>query len=260
MVKNCARCGALFTRNCGAHKFCSAACRLADTADRAPVALGCPGCGNAFHRHVWEVERGAKYCSHACYQRASVGKPRVRKTARSENRCLVCGAAFEVGGRGGPKKDALFCSVPCRLAGRYRNGSTAAMLTEVQAAYLAGLVDGEGSIMLNPRAGGSITSRVVISNTHRGVLDWVAETTGIGNVQAHRPQDARHRAGWMWVTNGDGALSLLEQIRPYMIIKTEQADLAVEAQRRLRDPSTKTGAWQMEYSARVSDLNRRGPR
>lgn len=260
MSDTCAVCGTAFKRRNYRQRFCSHACRDADM--ERWVDLTCVGCGAAFRRHPWEVRQGrAKYCGPACFHRSTAGLPRVRKVDAVEDRaCLVCLAPFKVGGSKHPKKSTRFCSVECRRLARYRNGRRAAALSTAQAAYLAGLIDGEGSIMLNPRGAGAITSRVAISNTHRGILDWVASTTGVGKVQTMRAEGISNRTSYAWVTNGDGALSLLEQVRPFMIVKTAQADLAIEAQRRLRDPSTKTGPWQQEYRERVQALNRRGPR
>lgn len=227
------------------------------------VPLSCAQCGAVFEVERWQAQPGPrqkKFCSVACYRAASVGHPSYHPDPSEERTCVACGATFTVGGRGRPPKRTRFCSIECTNRGRYRNGATARVLVEVDAAYLAGLIDGEGSIMINPRRN-TITTRLVVTNTHRGVLHWLPEVTGLGKVQAHRPEGDRHRATWMWVVNGDGALSLLTQIEPFMRIKRPQALLAIETQERLRDPALKADrAWQDDYREQMRVFNQRGPR
>jgi hypothetical protein len=55
-------------------------------------------------------------------------------------------------------------------------------------------------------------------------------------------------------------IDLLKQIEQYMIIKQEQARLAIEFYERLQVPAQKVNkVWQYEYQARMKELNRRGP-
>jgi hypothetical protein len=62
-----------------------------------------------------------------------------------------------------------------------------------------------------------------------------------------------------WHCNADAAYSVLQQIRPFLKIKGEQADLAIETQERLRVPGLKADrSWQNEYRLRMKELNRRG--
>jgi hypothetical protein len=178
-----------------------------------------------------------------------------------EKQCEACGKVFEVGGRGRPMKTQRFCSDPCKLKGRYRRGLVCAALSPTEAAYIAGLIDGEGSVMLIKRgSGGGCQLRVVVSNTHEGVLRWLSAVTGIGKTYRLIAATERHKAGFSWRAHGDGAQTLLQQIRPYLIIKAEQADLGIEAHERLKVASFKVDlSWQEEWKIRMKKMNARGP-
>lgn len=178
-----------------------------------------------------------------------------------QKKCETCGTVFDVGGRGRPMKTQRFCSDPCKLAGRYRRGAVCADLTIEQAAYLAGFIDGEGSIMLVKRnSRGGCHLRVAISNTHEGVLRWVSEVTGIGKTYRLSPSTERHKAGFAWRAHGDGAQTLLRQIRPYLIIKSAQADAGIDAHERLKNASDKADhVWQEEAARHMKHMNARGP-
>lgn len=65
----------------------------------------------------------------------------------------------------------------------------------------------------------------------------------------------------MYQSNSEAAESILQQVRPYLRIKHEQADICLDAQERLRNPALKADrSWQYEYRDRVRALNQRGPR
>lgn len=255
----CIRCGAEFRRRGGRQQHCNPECRDADS--RRIVSLVCQGCGTTYQRFPWEVKRGngTKYCGPACYHNARTGVVRGDYKEPEERTCPVCQKVFLVGGRGRPPRDAKTCSVGCQRVSRYRKGTRANALNVEQAAYLAGLIDGEGCVMVNlHRDVASI--RLVIANTSRAVMDWLCEVTGVGAVITQKAPNARSRVGYLWMCNAETAESVLLQTRPYMVIKPVQADIALDTQQRLRDPALKADrSWQLEAHARMKSLNRRGP-
>jgi hypothetical protein len=147
----------------------------------------------------------------------------------------------------------------CQYKSRYRHGSRSMDLPVEVAAYIAGLVDGEGSIILYKRGTG-VQMRLTIANTYQPVLSWMVDVTGVGAVITRSSTNINHKAGAWWQANSEAAETVLRQIRPYLIIKAEQADLAISTQERLRDPALKSDrTWQEEYRVRMGYLNRRGP-
>lgn len=62
-------------------------------------------------------------------------------------------------------------------------GKKPLVLSATDAAYLAGLVDGEGTIGLTHRHAHENRQLVLsIANTEAGILQWVRERTGIGKI------------------------------------------------------------------------------
>lgn len=129
----------------------------------------------------------------------------------------------------------------------------------VDAAYLAGIIDGEGSVILYKRRE-VVAVMLTVSNTAKQLLDWIADKTGVGAVCSQYKETEKRKATWFWRCNADAAESVLQQIRPYLVLKSAQADLALATQKQLRDPGLKaTHSWQMEYLDKMRALNKRGP-
>lgn len=256
----CHRCGSVFKPKRIEQRFCSVACR--SSAQERWVDFVCQQCGGVSRRRPWQTSKDGqliRYCSSACYAVARTGKPRGDYFEPEERQCVVCSTSFLVGGRGRPLKRTRFCSNACKFAGRYRHGASAKALTEIDAAYMAGLVDGEGSIMvLNHRGVAHI--RIAVANTYLPVLDWIVEVAAVGFVAMKKMVNPKHKPGGQWWCSAEAAESVIKQIRPYLKIKPAQADLALETQERLRNPSLKADrSWQTDYIERSKTLNRRGP-
>lgn len=114
--------------------------------------------------------------------------------------------------------------------------------TDVQLAYAAGIIDGEGSVSLTWNASrltkdGSRPSTapmlyLQMANTHRGVIDWFVRTFGVGTViVAYKPKRPNHRIAYGWRVRNRGACAVLEMLLPYLIIKRPQAELGIRAQK-----------------------------
>ena len=100
--------------------------------------------------------------------------------------------------------------------------------------YLAGLVDGEGSIVVhqsrrfwNPSLTASFAVRLQVTNTYEPVMRWLEELFG-GRVYTSRKVVGRRQV-FVWYINGQAAIPILRTIRPHLHIKATQAWLAMEA-------------------------------
>jgi hypothetical protein len=129
-------------------------------------------------------------------------------------------------------------------------------LASTDAAYIAGFLDGEGSIMLYRRKDrGKVELRITATNTHREILEWIMSTTGCGSIIAQgQPNPDKHYPAWHWRIKPSDCVALLEVVRPYLRLKASQADLAMEFQQ--RSDTEGNGLWQEDYRERMAALNR----
>jgi hypothetical protein len=105
------------------------------------------------------------------------------------------------------------------------------------AAYIAGFVDADGCISIHhkvvyrPRTGKQLTDRqayfncsVIVVQKNDVVVKRLLEENG-GTINITKRGS---RCYYRWSVSGKAALKLLRKIRPYLIEKQEQADLAIK--------------------------------
>lgn len=85
------------------------------------------------------------------------------------------------------------------------------------AAYIAGLIDGEGTITLSHRHANERRHLVVsIANTELPLLEFVLEQSGTGKITRKRTTSALHTPSYCYAISNQQALALLKQIAPYL--------------------------------------------
>ncbi len=111
------------------------------------------------------------------------------------------------------------------------------VLTELEKSYLAGLIDGEGSVTITKRMRWATTGtyqynlQVIVSNTSLKLLGWLKQKLpGAGSYTHNRFSEAHPhwRLSFTFQLNGKGAWEFLKLIEPYLVIKKEQAVLGIE--------------------------------
>jgi len=108
------------------------------------------------------------------------------------------------------------------VSGEYRNS-----LSLAEVAYLAGLIDGEGTIGIYRQTGTkSYSLKLRITNSSPALLQWLRPRFG-GGVGKARKQRPWHRQTWQIVIYQEKAAELIELCRPFLVIKTAQADLGL---------------------------------
>ncbi len=216
----------------------------------------CEFCGKVFS---YRGKRVRKFCSHECYANGRKGKKfTYRNSFPTVKICPTCGKTFETGGRNRPRRAQVFCSAACQGKRQFKRAYECKILTEAQASYIAGFIDGEGSIMVIGRKYGAAI-RLTASNTKLLVLEWLCEVTGVGQVINTRIQKDNHRAAHNWVVNAQAAEAVIRQIEPYLILKREQALLALDVQNHMHQKDIPVDKqWLLEAKARMQFLNRRG--
>lgn len=143
-------------------------------------------------------------------------------------------------------------------------------------AYVAGLIDGDGSVGVACQKRGSQQDRwsyyasVTIGMTEPGkpILEWIHQEWG-GSLHPHKVAGERECPAWQWRVSGDKAVAILRMLLPHLKLKAPQARLALEVERiRSSLPRTNNGgaAWTPQSRAecerikqKVHGLNAKGP-
>lgn len=109
--------------------------------------------------------------------------------------------------------------------------------SETELAYAAGLFDGEGSVMIRLRPGGRFKPgrerkryhllTVSLSSTDEVIIAWLNQRWP-GVVNQHVYRNERHKPAWRWILDASKAEAFLHDVRPYLILKGPQADLAFQ--------------------------------
>lgn len=249
----CVICGKEFSAKRRDAKHCSKECSRAAEVQAMPIGK-CERCGKEYR-----IDKpGRKYCGRDCYVASIDGHVSYVPTKRIKKQCVVCGTEFETGGSLG-RSERDFCSWECRYKGRYRKGKKAKELSATDAAYIAGFCDGEGCFMLFMRRD-TVVARITAANTNEGIIKWLIDVTGTGNIVRKPSNNPKHKVSYHWLCNSESAETVLKQIRPYLRIKTRQADMILDVQEKLRDPAMKADrTWQLEVFEQMKAMNRRGP-
>jgi len=103
-------------------------------------------------------------------------------------------------------------------------------LSSIDAAYISGLIDGEGTISLSRRHRNENRQLVVsISNTEKPLLDYVCKVVGTGKLTKKKTYQQHHTPSLTYAISNRQALDLLHQIVPYLkTYKLERANLILK--------------------------------
>lgn len=103
-------------------------------------------------------------------------------------------------------------------------------LSDTDAAYIAGLIDGEGTITLSRKHQKENRQLCVsIASTEIDLLDFVLTTSGVGKITNKRTSKSLHSHSYAYAVYNRQALALLDFILPYLkSYKKERATLILE--------------------------------
>lgn len=109
------------------------------------------------------------------------------------------------------------------------------MATELEYAWAAGFFDGEGSIGIYQRiqyhsgkryVGWRLTCRV--AGTHRSSIERFAAIAGFGAIEKQKRLTGAGKIMWRWHASDSFVIKSLGNMIPYLVIKKDQVELAVE--------------------------------
>lgn len=114
-----------------------------------------------------------------------------------------------------------------------RNAASGKVLSVTEAAYVAGMIDGEGTISIvthktKTRRGQAFVANVCIANTDLPLLESLVETMGNGQIDVCGQLFSNHKTGYKLRLSIMQVRHILPQIRPYLRLKARQADLVIE--------------------------------
>jgi hypothetical protein len=136
------------------------------------------------------------------------------------------------------------------------------MLSETDYAYLAGLIDGEGTISIYLNSRGYYITQVSITQVNEPLIRWLQEMFGgnVHNVKNNNP--AKHQERWKWQITSTLMREHLPRALPYLRLKKRHAEIAIQflsgrcrGGNPITDPDLPT---QEELCEEIRELNRRG--
>jgi hypothetical protein len=110
-------------------------------------------------------------------------------------------------------------------------------MTKADAAWLAALVDGEGSITISRLAYQkrgyvcqSFQAKIQVVNTCKPLLDEAKRIAGVGTLSLSSRATLIRRPVWRWTASNRCAMAVLRAILPRLIAKRRQAQCALALQ------------------------------
>jgi len=137
------------------------------------------------------------------------------------------------------------------------------MAAETDWAYLGGLIDGEGCICISkPRSSYSIHQLSVrVSNTDARLMIWLKDNFN-GSITTQHRKNKKHKDAYEWRVFAKDSEYILENILPYLVIKKEQALLALDLRHTIGAQGRKIPFFVIEYRNSLYNemlkLNKRG--
>ena len=103
-------------------------------------------------------------------------------------------------------------------------------LSRVDAAYIAGLVDGEGTITLvRKHKNENRQLALSISNTEYALLEFTQQAVGRGKITRKRTSKSHHTASYTYAIYNRQSLELIRQLLPYLrFYKAKRAELILQ--------------------------------
>lgn len=114
-------------------------------------------------------------------------------------------------------------------------GTSDKTLSEAEAGYLAGFLDGEGCLTIGRahrkgyRSGHSYFAIMTLANTNLDALHHIAKLAGNGKIQLQDKRDRPEHKTLYRLFFGAGQIrKVLPQLQPYLLVKSRQAELLLD--------------------------------
>ncbi len=137
-------------------------------------------------------------------------------------------------------------------------------LSEVEYAYIAGIIDGEGCFSIKKNMTTAPHIRVTVGNTHEGIIDWLKDMIGGAKWITTYAEGVNRKTAYYFEMGGKALRFHLPFICPFLKIKKEQGKLALEFVSTLEAPSGRrklseqTRETRLNIEKEIKKLNKRG--
>lgn len=134
-------------------------------------------------------------------------------------------------------------------------------MTPKERAYLAGIIDGEGTVTLSRGHINEMPSpKVSVANNSVPLLNWIKIKTGTGVIIRRSKRAPQHGSQYVLDVCDNAALKLLDEIKEFLIVKKKHAEILVS---RYKSVTPRNGRYteeqrakKMELVAEIRSLNR----
>ena len=138
------------------------------------------------------------------------------------------------------------------------------VLSPVNAAWLAAVIDCEGSIQIgkkskvrNQRREYFFCARIEVTNNNPVILMKCKDVSGLGSVYERVERRIRNaKPSFVWrVQRQSSVMALLKEVSPYLIVKRNQAELMIAF---IQLSRRRIPAERLQFYERMQTLNHRG--
>jgi hypothetical protein len=93
-------------------------------------------------------------------------------------------------------------------------------MKEYDKGWLVGIIDGEGSIRLNPRGskGGWRRPNVSVVSTDQSIVERCREISGSGWICQHKKTNKKHKDQFEWILGTPATVELLQEIGHLLVV------------------------------------------
>jgi hypothetical protein len=115
--------------------------------------------------------------------------------------------------------------------------------TDTQAAYMAGIMDGEGTFYIGNYSGNRkngdkhFQTVIAVATTDKSLMDWLVNVFG-GSFRAYTPKQMAkncRKQVYRWQATSNRLLHICQIILPYLVIKKRQAEIMIEIRNTFND-------------------------
>lgn len=137
-------------------------------------------------------------------------------------------------------------------------------ISDVDAAWAAGFLDGEGTFTIHLDNRNVFVAIVSVSNTDVNPLQSFKEWFG-GSFRATKIRSVNHKQLYTYTATSRNAIALIKVVRPYLRLKGVQADVLLQLNELIENG--RGAGWELTIDelrsrvalkARITELNKRG--